>query len=132
MTDPIADMLTRIRNASLIKKVEVVVPYSRLKFAIAEILRKEGYIAGIEKVRAKTGLIDEIKITLKYRDDRQSAIHSLRRISTPGRRLYCGYRDIPAFTAHQGATILSTPQGLMTAKEARSKKLGGEIVCEIY
>lgn len=131
MTDPIADMLTRIRNALAVRKTELTVPYSRAKFAIAEILAREGYIGGVEKVRMKTGVFDEIRITLSSHEHRVRTLHSLRRISTPGRRLYVGYRDLPGRTGAQGMMIVSTPKGLMTSNEARRQKLGGEIICEV-
>lgn len=130
MTDPIADMLTRIRNASTVRKPEVVVPYSRVKFTIAKILEKEGYVAQVEKVRAKLGKFEEIKMVLKYEDGNRGAIKSLRRISTPGRRLYSGYKEMPQI--RQGVTIVSTPRGILTSREAKKLKVGGEIICEIY
>lgn len=132
MTDPIADMLTRIRNASKVKKPEVVLPYSKLKFIIIELLQKEGYIASAQKTRSKTGRFDEIKIVLKYDDEKESAICFLKRISTPGRRLYVGHRDMSSTLNRRGITILSTPQGVMTSREAYKRKLGGEVICEIY
>lgn len=132
MTDPIADMLTRIRNASKVGKSEVLIPYSRLKLTIAKILEREGYVAGAETVRAKVGSYNEIKIALKYRDGRDGFIQSVKRISTPGRRLYLGYRDLPAFITKRGVTILSTPKGIMTHKEARKEQVGGELLCEVY
>lgn len=132
MTDPIADMLTRIRNASKVGKPEVMIPYSRLKLTIAQILEREGYVAAVETVRAKAGAYNEIKIALKYRQGRDGLIQSVKRISTPGRRLYLGYRDLPAFISKRGVTILSTPKGVMTNKEARKEKVGGELLCEIF
>lgn len=132
MTDPIADMLTRIRNASKVRKPEVLVPYSRLKLTIAKLLEREGYVGAVETVRAKAGTYNEIKIALKYDNGRESLIHCVKRISTPGRRLYLGYRDIAGFVSHRGLTILSTPKGVMTNKEARKEKVGGELLCEVY
>lgn len=133
MTDPIADMLTRIRNASVTKKAEIVLPYSKLKFAIAKILEAEGYVLSVEKVRAKVGAFDELKIALKYDlETRESRITLIKRISTPGRRLYAGYQDIPRVAGDRGISIVSTPKGVMTNKDARKSKLGGEIICEVY
>ncbi|MDO8505457.1 MAG: 30S ribosomal protein S8 [bacterium] len=132
MTDPIADMLTRIRNASKVGKPQVLIPFSRLKLTIAQILEREGYISEVETVRAKAGEYNEIKIALKYRDGRDGLIQSVKRISTPGRRLYIGYRDLPAFISKRGVTILSTPKGIMTNKDARKEKVGGELLCEIF
>lgn len=132
MTDPIADMLTRIRNASAIKKSEVVFPYSKLKFVIAEILQKEGYILSAQKTISKTSGFDEIKIILKYSNNKKNVIHFIKRVSTPGRRMYVKYRDMNDELSRQGITILSTPLGVITNKEARKQKVGGEIICEIY
>ncbi len=125
MTDPIADMLTRIRNALAVSHKEVVVPLSKVKFAIAKILEKEGMI---EKAEIKD---KEILITLKY-EKGEPAIKSLKRVSKPGCRIYSGYRELPVVLDGLGIAIVSTPQGLMTNKEARRRRVGGEILCEIY
>lgn len=130
MTDPIADMLTRIRNASKVRKPEVVVAFSRLKLTIAKILEREGYVEKAETVRAKTGAHDELKIVLRYKNG-ESAIQSVKRVSTPGRRMYLGYRDLTG-RMHRGVAVLSTPKGVMTNLEARKQKIGGEIICEVY
>lgn len=133
MTDPIADMLTRIRNASVTKKTEISLPYSKLKFAIAKILEAEGYVLSVEKVRAKGGAFDELKIVLKYvPGTRESRITLVKRISTPGRRLYAGYQELPRIAGGRGIAIISTPKGVMTNKQAQNAKLGGEIICEVY
>ncbi len=133
MTDPIADMLTRIRNASVTKKAEILLPYSKLKFAIAKILESEGYVLSAEKVRAKVGEFDELKITLKYiSGTRESRITMIKRVSTPGRRLYAGYQGLPRIAGGRGIAIVSTPKGVMTNTQARAQKLGGEIICEVY
>lgn len=132
MTDPIADMLTRIRNAATVHKTEVLMPYSNLKFAIAQILAREGYAASAERMRAKYGVFDELKITLKYQPDRRSVIRSLRRVSSPGRRWYAKYQDFRKTAGGQGIMIISTPKGVMTDKEARKLKVGGEVLCEVY
>lgn len=126
-TDPIADMLTRIRNASTVGKSEVVIPYSNIKFTIAQILEQEGYLGTVKKAHAGKGAFDEIKIALH-----NGKIRALKRVSTPSRRMYFGYRDIPKVAGGRGITILSTPRGVMTSKEARKQKVGGEIICEIY
>jgi len=128
MTDPISDMLTRIRNASAVKKPEVRVPYSKLKLAIAKILNAEGYLASFEKLSAGHG---ELRLELKYVDGR-SNIHNLRRVSKPGRRAYAGHSDLPKVLSDRGIAIVSTSQGVMTNKEARKRKLGGEVLCEIF
>lgn len=136
MTDPIADMLTRIRNASAAKKSEVVLPMSKIKYSIAKILEKEGYVGsvGIEKSEAKKNksfVFDELKIALKY-DNGKSVISSLKRISKPGLRVYVNRDELPRVLNNLGIAIISTSQGLMTNKEARKKNIGGEVVCEIY
>ena len=131
MTDPISDMLTRLRNASATGKPEIVFPYSKLKLTVAKILEQEGYVGIVQRVNAKPGAFEEVKIVLKYRPDRESVIHAIKRISTPGRRMYMGYREMKN-PSGRGVVIISTPQGLMTSKEARQRKLGGEIICEIY
>ena len=128
MTDPIADMLTRIRNASMIGKTEVILPYSKLKYAIASILANEGYVTAVEKVADNKG---ELRIELKY-EGKTSAIRNLKRISKPGRRSYSGYQDLPRVLSDRGIAVVSTPQGVMSNKEARKRKLGGEIICEVY
>ncbi len=127
MTDPIADMLTRIRNAARVAKDELEVPYSRVKFEIAKILEKEGYLTGVE--------VDETKraMTLGVRyEGRRATLHDLHRLSKPGRRLYVGWQEIPRVMSGLGFTIISTSQGIMTGGEARKRKLGGELVCEVY
>jgi len=129
MTDPISDMLTRIRNALAVRKREVVLPYSNMKFAIAKILQKEGYVNGAEK--AEEGKLPVLRITLAY-DNAQPRIHHVRRISTPGRRVYRKSADLKVVMSGTGISILSTPNGLMTNKEAHARKLGGEVICEVY
>ncbi len=127
-TDPIADMLTRIRNASRVKKQEVIMPYSKLKMVLAEILKTEGYIAGAEKVEdAKP----QLKIALKYHGDR-SAISHIKRVSKPGFRKYVGKNELPVIRNHYGVAILSTSKGVMTNKQAKEQGVGGEILCELY
>lgn len=133
MTDPIADMLTRIRNAVSVRKEEVVLPFSKLKFRIGEILKQEGYVVAVEKVPRKIGSSFEIRVVLKYDKTGSPALQYLKRVSKPGRRVFKGYRDIPArATGGRGLVIISTPQGVMTASEAKKEKLGGEIICEVY
>jgi small subunit ribosomal protein S8 len=129
MTDPIADMLTRIRNAQAVRKSSVLVPYSKLKNSLANILVKEGYLLAAEKVGNQTK--PNIQLTLKY-INKESVMKKLKRISTPGRRVYLKNKELPHVLNDLGVAIVSTSQGLMTNKEARQKKLGGEIICEIY
>lgn len=129
MTDPIADMLTRIRNSSRLRKEEVVLPYSNIKWQIAKILEQEGYLKKAEKIQNH---FSQIKLLLKYNDDKESVIRSVKRISKPGRRVYVHHQKLPYVLENLGIAIISTSQGLMTNKEARKKKMGGEIICEIY
>ena len=129
MTDPISDMLARIRNASMVRKPEVRIPYSKMKMAVAKILAAEGYVASIEKTGS--GIHVELRVELKY-DDGRSFIRCLRRVSTPGRRVYQGYKDLPRVLSDKGIAVVSTSQGVMTNKEARKRKLGGEVLCEVF
>jgi len=133
MTDPIADMLTRIRNASAVKKTEVVLPFSKIKMAIAEILKAHDYIKEVSKIEKATNAksFDEIKIVLKYQGN-HSAITKLKRISTPSRRVYVSKDKMPVVLNNLGIAIISTSKGLMTNKDAKKANLGGEIICEIY
>ena len=128
-TDPIADMLTRIRNGFRTDLAEVSIPASKLKQRIAEILLEEGYITGQEILPdSKQNLL---KIRLKYNDDR-SAITGLKRISRPGRRVYVGADDVPNVLNGIGTAILSTSSGLMTDRRAREARVGGEVLCAIW
>jgi len=127
MTDPIADMLTRLRNAALASKVEVNVPFSKVKFAIAKILEKEKYLAAVQVVEDKT----EIKITLKYEDEKP-VISMIKRMSKVGRRVYAKKDELPRVLNGLGIAILSTSKGIMTNREAKHLGLGGEVICEVY
>ncbi|MBU4369766.1 30S ribosomal protein S8 [Patescibacteria group bacterium] len=134
MTDPIADMLTRVRNALAIKKPEIVLPYSKVKFNIAKVLEKEKLIEKVEIIdaaKSKTGF-KQLKIKLKYNEDNQPVIGTLKRISSPGQRIYVKKDKIPKVLNGLGMNILSTSKGLMTGQEAREKGLGGELICEIW
>ena len=128
MTDPIADMLTRIRNASLVHKPEAVVPYSKIKLAIASILAREGYIADVKEARDQHPYLI---LKLKYHDG-DPAIRHLKRVSTPGRRQYVKKEAIGRVLNGYGVAILSTPKGILTDKEARVAAVGGELLCEVY
>lgn len=128
MTDPIADFLTRIRNALRVHKPEVVVPYSRLKNAIAAILVREGLIERVERSDRAHG---ELRLHLKYDSAGQSPIRDLQRISKPGRRNYVGRAEIPSPQDGFGMAILSTSRGVVTNKEARKLGVGGEVLCEV-
>ncbi|MEA2064785.1 MAG: 30S ribosomal protein S8 [Patescibacteria group bacterium] len=125
MTDPIADMLTRIRNAMAVNKPDVVLPLSKIKLKIAEILEKEKYIEKFEKKDSN------VLIALKYKN-RQPAISHLKRISKPGCRIYVNSDNLPIVLDYLGIAIISTSEGVMTNKEAWKKKIGGEVICEIY
>lgn len=127
-TDPISDMLTRIRNAAMVRKTEVRLPYSKLKFAIAKILAQEGFVESASKDTEGHGTL---VISLKY-EGRESVIRSLTRISKPGRRMYSGVDTLPKVLSDHGIAIISTSQGVMTNKEARKRKLGGEVLCEVF
>lgn len=129
MTDPIADMLTRIRNAQAVKKPDVVVPYSKLKLNLANILVKEGYLGAAERI--DEGGKPVIKINIRY-EPAGPVIKSLKRVSKPGRRVYVGAKDLPYVLNGIGIAVISTSRGLVTNKAAREKKLGGEVLCEIY
>lgn len=136
MTDPIADMLTRIRNASAVKKDEVVLPMSKIKYGIAKILEEDGWIKKAEVIKAegvknKSAAFDNLKIVLKYKDG-QPTISSIKRISKSGLRVYVNKGELPKVLNNYGMAIISTSAGLMTNKEARKKKIGGEIICEVY
>ncbi|MFA6215019.1 MAG: 30S ribosomal protein S8 [Patescibacteria group bacterium] len=133
MIDPIADMLTRIRNAMAVRKPEVVLPFSKIKLTIAEILLKRNYIKKVEKISKGTNgkNFDEIKIVLKYLG-KEPAITNLKRISKPGRRVYKTKDELPVVLNNLGIAIVSTSHGVMTNFEAKKKNLGGELICEIY
>ena len=129
MTDTIADMLTRIRNATAVKKPEVVLPYSKLKFNVAKILETENYVGKVDKV--KLGKFDELRIQLKYTVN-GSAIRHIKRISTPGQRVYVTGKELPYILNGYGLAIVSTSKGVMTNKEAKRQNIGGELMCEIW
>jgi len=129
MTDPIADMLTRIRNAMAIKKPEVVLPFSKVKFSIAKLLEAENYVGKVSKI--KTGKFDEIQIGLLYRD-KKPAIRHIKRISTPGQRVYVSGKEIPRVLNGYGLAVISTSRGVITGKEAFKQNIGGELMCEIW
>ncbi len=130
MTDPIADMLTRIRNAKAVGKTAVYIPYSKIKMAIANTLKKEGLIDSCEKKGKKIRKTIEIK--LKYHKDGTSYILDMKRISKPSQRIYKGYEDLFPVKQGYGFAILSTAEGIMTGKEARKKRIGGEVLCEVW
>lgn len=128
MSDPIADMLTRIRNAQMVEKVSVAMPSSKVKIAIAQVLKDEGYIDGFA-VKAD-GAKAELNIALKYYAGRP-VIERLERVSNPGLRVYRGRNDIPVVMNGLGVAIVSTPQGVMTDRKARATGVGGEVICYV-
>ena len=132
MTDPIADMLTRIRNANTALKEVVVMPSSKQKVALAEILKKEGYIADYSVAPAASGPGNSLTIQMKYSDDRHRTISGLTRVSTPGLRVYRNSAAVPRVLGGLGVAVLSTSQGLMTDREARKRKVGGEVLCFVW
>ncbi|OGF19169.1 30S ribosomal protein S8 [Candidatus Falkowbacteria bacterium RIFCSPLOWO2_12_FULL_45_10] len=133
MTDPIADMLTRIRNAQAVKKTEVVLPFSKFKHNLAQLLVQEGWLAGVEKnERGQQRSFDQLCLKLKYNKSGKSVIMNIKRVSKPGRRVYAAYQQMPYVLSGLGIAVISTSQGLMTNKQARRAKIGGEVICEIY
>jgi small subunit ribosomal protein S8 len=135
ISDPIADMLTRIRNAVMVGHTTVSIPNSNLKMAIAKILKEEGYISNYEIVDGKTPVHKVLRIRLKYmgeRRERRTVITGLERISSPGRRVYAGKNDIPWVLSGMGIAILSTPKGVMTGQRARQLGVGGEVICKVW
>jgi len=131
MTDPIADFLTRIRNAALAKHPRVDMPASKLKVELARILKEEGYISTYKLVEeSKTKKV--LRVFLKYTADKRSVISDLRRVSRPGCRVYVGKSEIKSVVGGMGISILTTPRGLMTGRTARKTGVGGEVLCEIW
>lgn len=130
ITDPIADMLTRIRNALLVGHHRVVVPHSKIKVRLAEILQEEGYINGFQTVEAAAH--HALELDLKYAPNGKSAIEGLKRVSRPGRRVYKSSRDLPRIRNGLGIAVISTSQGVMTDAKARATHTGGEILCYIW
>lgn len=131
MSDPIADMLTRIRNANTAKHNTVDIPSSKMKVAIADILKKEGYVKGYEVI--EDGHVKTIRIQLKYgKDKREKVITGIKRISKPGLRVYAGKNELPKVLGGLGTAIISTNNGIVTDKEARKLEVGGEVVAFIW
>lgn len=130
MTDPIADLLTRIRNANVVYRDQVDVPASKIKASIAEILKREGFIRDFRMVKDdKQGVI---KIYMKYGPNRERVIRGLRRVSRPSRRVYSGKKRLPRVLGGLGVAIVSTPNGLLTDREAHRQGVGGEILCYVW
>ncbi len=135
MTDPIADMLTRIRNALIVGHTSVAMPASKIKVAIAKILKEEGYISSYEVVDGRLPAQKVLRVRLKYvgeRRERTPVITGLERVSRPGRRVYTGRQEIPWVLSGMGIAILSTPKGVMTGQRARQLGVGGEVLCKVW
>jgi small subunit ribosomal protein S8 len=131
MNDPIADMLTRIRNACMQRHTSVVMPKSKLKMAIADILKQEGFIRDF-KVQTNERSFEDLVLDLKYSNDRQPVITGLKRVSRPGLRIYTKHQDIPRVRGGMGLSILSTPRGVMSGYEAYRQNVGGEVLCYVW
>lgn len=131
ITDPISDLLTRIRNAHLKRQATVVAPFSQFKMELLQIIQKEGYIESFSVSEEKVKGQKNINITLKYADE-QPVISHIRRVSKPGQRIYLGYKNLPKVLNGLGIAIVSTSRGLLTSHAAKAQKLGGEVICEIY
>jgi small subunit ribosomal protein S8 len=135
LTDPIADMLTRIRNATMASQQAVAMPSSKLKVAIAKILKEEGFVNSFEVVDGETPAHKVLRIRLKYvgeRRERKPVITGIVRVSRPGRRVYTGKQEIPWVLSGMGVAILSTPKGVMTGQRARQLGVGGEVICKVW
>jgi small subunit ribosomal protein S8 len=131
LTDPISDMLTRIRNAVMAHHDRVTLPSSRLKRAVADILVNEGYVSSVTSDRGEDGR-EQLTLVLKYGRDRIPAIEGVRRVSRPGRRVYVACKDIQKVRQGLGISVLSTSRGVMSDREARRQNLGGELLCEVW
>ena len=132
ITDPISDMLTRIRNANVAMRDEVLMPSSKQKIALAEILKKEGYISDFAIGAGETEAHKTLKIQMKYSDDRRRTIMGIKRVSTPGLLIYRRATDVPRVLGGLGVAVLSTSHGLMTDREARKRNVGGEVMCYVW
>jgi small subunit ribosomal protein S8 len=131
-TDPVADMLTRLRNAMAVRRRYVQMPSSKLKVAITQILRDEGYIEGFDVIKDKDRPQPNLRIWLKYDENRQPLLTGLQRVSRPGRRVYTKKQDIPLVLSGLGVAVLSTPRGIMTGRQARRLGVGGEVLCYFW
>jgi small subunit ribosomal protein S8 len=130
MTDPIADMLTRIRNAGMAQHPKLDIPSSNVKVAVAEVLKNLGYIKNFKVI--SDDLQGILRVYLKYDDNNRNVIHEITRVSKPGRRVYVGHNEIPRVKSGLGAAILSTSQGVMDDVAAREAKVGGEVLCTVW
>ena len=132
-SDPIADMLTRIRNAQAVNKTEVILPFSKFKFNLATLLVSEGLLVSADKIEESSkSSFNQLKLVLKYNRSGKPVMTSIQKVSKPGRRVYTDHQKLPYVLNGLGIAIISTSQGLMTNKKARKVKMGGEVICEIY
>jgi small subunit ribosomal protein S8 len=129
-TDAISDLLTRIRNALVVKHAQVIAPSSKMKVSIAQVLREEGYIQGFDVTKDRPQPM--LRIWLKYTEDGEPAITALKRVSKPGCRIYAGKQELPRVKSGMGVAILSTSRGIMTDKKARRLGVGGEVLCHVW
>ena len=132
MTDPIADLLTRVRNAARARHQKVAVPWSRLKESIVKILIEEGYLKESKKVKAAQGGGDDLVIQLKFDRENRPIITGLKRVSSPGRRVYVGAKGLSPVRKGLGIHVLSTPKGILVDREAQKAKVGGELICSVW
>ena len=128
-TDPISDMLTRIRNALAARKSELVMPYSKFKHGLANVLLQEGFISGVNEL---PGRVKTLQLNLKYDNQGSPVITGIKRVSTPGQRIYLPVTKIPRTNGGFGVTVVSTSRGLLTDKQARKDRVGGEVVCQVW
>ena len=128
-TDPVADMLTRLRNAIGVRKTEVVLPHSKIKQSVAELLKENGFIDDVKVIDARVG--KDLRVTINH-ENTNASITEISRLSKPGRRLYVGASEIPVVKRGRGLVIISTSKGLMTGDKARQQRLGGELICKVY
>ena len=131
-TDPIADMLTRIRNANMVSLTDVEMPSSKLKVELAKLLKSEGYVEDYAVTEKEGSVFKTLKITLKYDEKSKPVISNLKRVSRPGLRNYCKAKDIPQVLGGMGIAIISTSKGLLTDRKARKENVGGEILCYVW
>jgi small subunit ribosomal protein S8 len=130
VTDPIADMLTKVRNASSARHEKVDIPTSKLKLEIVKILKTEGFIKNFKKIQAEGSNV--IRVFLKYDDENDPVIHGVEKVSRPGRRVYSGYKELPRVFNGYGTVIVSTSEGVTTGRKAVEKKVGGELICTVW
>lgn len=132
LSDPIADMLTRIRNATRTYKETVDIPASKFKEQLAQLLVKEGYIASVERVRDEGAKFDVLRLTLRYGEKREQVIKHIERVSRPGRRAYVSHENLPRIQRGLGLAVVSTSKGLLADRDARKEGVGGEVVCVLW